>query len=158
MSLKWLRRSGFPSGLRALAESFSRKYLILAMTDNVVRPPDGFYAVITSAPPSMALWIIQDYVVIPLILIALRFQSKRRNSEAALRSGEVLSGRHRLDLRFFPFALCLSPRLRLSWSMKKIGAPMLRVHVKSFNTPPNAIENRPRRAGNTLIGSFFFRF
>lgn len=29
-------------GLRALVESFSRKYLILAVTDNVVRPPDGF--------------------------------------------------------------------------------------------------------------------
>lgn len=83
------------SGLRALAESFSRKYLILVVTDNVVRPPDGFYAVITSAPPSMALWIIQDYVVIPLILIALRFQSKYGNSKAALRSSEVLSRRHR---------------------------------------------------------------
>lgn len=56
----------------------NRKYLILAMTDNVVRPPDGFYAVITSAPPSVALWIIQDYVVIPLILIALRFSVKIR--------------------------------------------------------------------------------
>lgn len=80
--------------LRALVESFSRKYLILAVTDNVVRPPDGFYAVITSAPPSVALWIIQDYVVIPLILIALRFQSKYGNSKGALRSNEVLSGRH----------------------------------------------------------------
>lgn len=88
------------------------------MTDNVVRPPDGFYAVITSAPPSMALWIIQDYVVIPLILIALRFQSKYSNSKAALRSSEVLSRRHRLDLHFFPFTLYLSPRLSLSWSMK----------------------------------------
>lgn len=81
-------------GLRALVESFSRKYLILAVTDNVVRPPDGFYAVITSAPPSVALWIIQDYVVIPLILIALRFQSKYGNSKVALRSNEVLSRRH----------------------------------------------------------------
>lgn len=81
-------------GLRALVESFSRKYLILAVTDNVVRPPDGFYAVITSAPPSVALWIIQDYVVIPLILIALRFQSKYGNSNVALRSNEVLSRRH----------------------------------------------------------------
>lgn len=81
-------------GLRALVESFSRKYLILAVTDNVVRPPDGFYAVITSAPPSVALWIIQDYVVIPLILIALRFQSKYDNSKVALRSNEVLSRRH----------------------------------------------------------------
>lgn len=77
------------------------------MTDNVVRPPDGFYAVITSAPPSMALWIIQDYVVIPLILIALRFQSKYSNSKAALRSSEVLSRRRRLDLHFFPFTLYL---------------------------------------------------
>lgn len=65
------------------------------MTDNVVRAPDGFYAVITSAPPSVALWIIQDYVVIPLILIALRFQSKYGNSKAALGSGGVLSSRHR---------------------------------------------------------------
>ena len=72
-------------GLWALVESFSRKYLILAVTDNVVRPPDGFYAVITSAPPSVALWIIQDYVVILLIRIALRFQSKHCNSKVALR-------------------------------------------------------------------------
>lgn len=118
MSLKWLWRLGFPSVLRALAESFSRKYLILVMTDNVVRPPDGFYAVITSAPPSMALWIIQDYVVIPLILIALRFQSKYGNSKAALRSSEVLSRRHRLDLHFFPFTLYLFSRLSLLWSIK----------------------------------------
>lgn len=62
------------------------------MTDNVVRPPDGFYAVITSAPPSVALWIIPDYVVIPLILIALRFQSKYGNSKAAGANGEVLAG------------------------------------------------------------------
>lgn len=71
---------------------FPCKYLILVMTDNVVSPPDGFYAVITSAPPSVALWIIQDYVVIPLILIALRFQSKYGNSTAAVGSGEVLAG------------------------------------------------------------------
>lgn len=82
------------SGLRALVESFSRKYLILVVTDNVVRPPVGFYAVITSASSSVALWIIQDYVVIPLILIALRFQSKYRNRKVALRSNEVLSRRH----------------------------------------------------------------
>lgn len=64
------------------------------MTDNVVRPLDGLYGVITSAPPSVALWIIQDYVVILLILIALRFQSKYCNSKVALGSNEVLSGRH----------------------------------------------------------------
>lgn len=54
----------------------------------------GFYAVITSALPSVALWIIQDYVVIPLIPIALRFQSKYGNSKVALRSDEVLSRRY----------------------------------------------------------------
>ena len=90
----FLLSTPFRDGLRALVESFSRKYLILAVTDNVVRPPDGFYGVITSAPPSVALWIIQDYVVIPLILIALRFQSKYGNSKVALRSNEVLSRRH----------------------------------------------------------------
>lgn len=62
--------------------------LILAVTDNVVRPAD----VITSAPPSAALRIIPDYVVIPLILIALRFQSKYGNSIVALRSDGVLNG------------------------------------------------------------------
>lgn len=81
-------------GLRALVESFSRKYLIPAVTDNVVRPLDGLYGIITSAPPSVALWIIQDYVVILLILIALRFQSKYCNSKVALGSNEVLSRRH----------------------------------------------------------------
>lgn len=80
-------------GLWALVESFSRKYLILAVTDNVVRPPDGFYATITSISLSVALWIIQDYVVIPLILIALRFQWKYGNSKVALRSNEFLSRR-----------------------------------------------------------------
>lgn len=89
--------------LRALVESFSRKYLILAVTDNVVRPLDGFYGVITSAPPSVALWIIQDYVVIPLILIALRFQSKYGNSKVALRSNEVLSRRHDWAAAFISF-------------------------------------------------------
>lgn len=63
------------------------------MTDNVVRPPDEFHAVIAGAAPSVALWIIQDYVVIPLILIALRFQSKYGNSEAALGIHALSSGR-----------------------------------------------------------------
>lgn len=82
------------------------------MTDNVVSPPDGFYAVITSAPPSVALWIIQDYVVIPLILIALRFQSKYGNSKAAVGSGEVLAG-----VTVGPSSLYLLSRLWLSCSV-----------------------------------------
>lgn len=112
----------FPhDGLRALVESFSRKYLILTVTDNVVRPPDGFYAVITSISPSVALWIIQDYVVIPLILIALRFQSKYGNSKGALRSNEVLSTRHDWAAAFissiFPFYLSSGlPTLSINWA------------------------------------------
>lgn len=63
------------------------------MTDNVVRPPDGVFLFhfilffrrrLLPAPlPSVALWIIQDYVVIPLIPIALRFQSKYGDAKVA---------------------------------------------------------------------------
>lgn len=49
------------------------------------------FTVITSISLSIALWIIQDYVVIRLILIALRFQSKYWNSKVPLSSNEVLS-------------------------------------------------------------------
>lgn len=118
------------------------------MTDNVVRAPDGSYAVITSAPPSVALWIIPDYVVIPLILIALRFQSKYGNSKAALGSGEVLSRRRRRTFISSFHSLFILPSLALLLdAAHAAGAASLPLTSALYGSsdPPGSLSNVNQR-------------
>lgn len=72
--LKWAVQSRLSGASRHFEELLSVS-LIQALTDSFVRALSGFMQLLQAFP---CLWLTQDYVVISLILIALRFQSKFR--------------------------------------------------------------------------------